>query len=174
MAALVSTIEIARSPEQVFAFATDPLHFAQWQRDVVRVRLLDDARFATTRRIGGAEHTMTQQITCDDPPRRWAAQGIDGPIRPHATITIEPVDDGTRSRVIFTLDFEGHGLGVPLIPLVRRRAQYGAPTATRTSRGSSNAIRTSDASIPAVPGARGMRAPTAPAAPAGPATCAKS
>jgi uncharacterized protein YndB with AHSA1/START domain len=54
MAPLVSTIEIARPPEEVFAFATDPLRFAEWQHDIVNVRMLGDARFATTRRISGA------------------------------------------------------------------------------------------------------------------------
>jgi uncharacterized protein YndB with AHSA1/START domain len=131
MAPLVSTIEIARPPEEVFAYATDPLLFAEWQHDVVSVRMLVDAQFTTTRRISGAERTMTQQITRNDPPRSWAAQGIDGPIRPHATITVEPIDDGTRSRVTFALDFEGHGLGVPLLPLVRRQARNGAPTSYR-------------------------------------------
>jgi hypothetical protein len=61
------------------------------------------------------------------PPRGWAAQGIDGSLRANATITIEPVDHGTRSRVTSTLDFEGHGLGKPLVPLVRRQAQKSTP-----------------------------------------------
>jgi uncharacterized protein YndB with AHSA1/START domain len=128
MAPLVSTIEIACPPEEVFAFATDPLRFAEWQHDVVNVSVIADSRFITTRRISGANRTMTQQIIRNDPPRSWAAQGIDGPIRPHAAITVEPIDGGTGSRVTFTLDFEGHGLGVPLLPLVRRQAQKGAPT----------------------------------------------
>ena len=131
MEPLVSTIEIARPPEEVFAFATDPLRFAEWQRDVVRVRMLDESRFVTTRRVGGAERTMTQQIIRNEPPRNWAAQGVDGPIRPHASIAIEPIDGGMRSRVTFTLAFEGKGLGVPLAPLVRRQAQKGAPTSYR-------------------------------------------
>jgi uncharacterized protein YndB with AHSA1/START domain len=131
MAPLVSTIEIARSPEDVFAYATDPLHFPEWQPDVVSVRMIGDSRFTTTRRITGAERTMTQQITRNDPPLGWAAQGIDGPIRPHATISVEPIEDGRQSRVTFSLDFEGHGLGVPLLPLVRRQAQKGAPISYR-------------------------------------------
>ena len=131
MAPLVSTIEIERPPDEVFAFVTDPLRFAQWQRDVVSVRMLDDARFATVRRIGGTERAMTQRITGNDPPRFWAATGVDGPIRPRATVTVEPIDGGTRSKVTFTLDFEGHGVGVPLVPMVRRIAQRGAPTSYR-------------------------------------------
>lgn len=131
MAPLVSTIEIARPPEDVFAYATDPLHFAEWQHDVVSVRLIGDSAFATTRQISGAERTMTQEITRNDPPRSWAARGVDGPIRPQATITVERIDDGTRSRVTFTLDFECHGLGLPLVPLVRRQAQNTAPSSYR-------------------------------------------
>jgi uncharacterized protein YndB with AHSA1/START domain len=132
MAPQVSTIEIARPPDEVFAFVTDPSHFTDWQRDVVGVHLIDGSRFTTTRRISGAERTMTQRITRNDPPREWAAEGIDGPIRPHATVTVEPIDGGTRSRVTFGLDFVAHGIGVPLLPLVRRQAQRGAPISYQT------------------------------------------
>jgi uncharacterized protein YndB with AHSA1/START domain len=130
MAPMVSTIEIACTPEEVFGVATDPRRFAEWQHDVVNVRMLGEARFATTRRISGAERTMIQQITRNDPPDGWAARGIDGPIRANATITVEPINGG-RSRVTFTLDFEGHGIGVPLLPLVRRQAHKGAPNSYR-------------------------------------------
>ncbi|SCL49040.1 SRPBCC family protein [Micromonospora chersina] len=126
MAAQQSTIEIARPPHDVFAYATDPSRFAEWQADVVGVQV-GDAEFTTTRRINGTERAMRQRITHNDPPHRWAAQGIDGPVRPHATITVEPLDGGTRSRVTFTLDFEGHGIGVALLPLVRRQSRRAAP-----------------------------------------------
>ena len=128
MSPLVSTIEIACPPQEVFAVATDPLRFAEWQPDVVRVRLLDRARFATTRRMGGGERTIVQEITRNDPPGSWAARGVDGPIRPHATIAVEPIGGGAGSRVTFTLAFEGRGLGVPLVTLVRRQAEKSAPT----------------------------------------------
>jgi uncharacterized protein YndB with AHSA1/START domain len=136
MAPIVSTIDIARPPDEVFAYVTDPTRFAEWQKDVVRVELDDGppgvgSRFTTTRRIGGVERTTVQQITEISPTSRWSARGIDGPIRPDASITIEPLDDGARSRVTFALDFRGHGIGVPLIPLVRRQAQKGAPVSYR-------------------------------------------
>ena len=128
MAPLVHMIEIARPPQEVFAVATDPLRFAEWQPDVVRVQLPDPSRIATTRRMTGGERTIVQEVTRNDPPNSWAARGVDGPIRPHATITVEPISGGAGSRVTFTLDFEGHGLGVPLVPLVRRQAEKAAPT----------------------------------------------
>jgi len=137
MAAIVSQIEIARPPDEVFAYVTDVSRFPEWQGDVVRVRVEAGgtpgvgARFTTTRRFARAERTLTQEVTAVDAPRTWAARGIDGPVRPSATVAIEPIDGGTRSRVTFGLDFVGHGLGVALLPLVRRQAQRGAPVSYR-------------------------------------------
>jgi hypothetical protein len=54
-------------------------------------------------------------------PRNWVVRGIDGPIRGIVNGTVEPLDDGARSRVTIELDFEGHGLGKLLVPLVVRR-----------------------------------------------------
>ena len=137
MPPIVSSIEIDRPPDEVFAYATDPSRFAEWQRDVVRVRVEGDrppgigSRFTTTRRVGGTERTMTQEVTERSAPRRWAARGVDGPIRPSATVTVEPLDGGARSRVTFDLDFEGHGIGRPLLPAVRRQTRRAAPVSYR-------------------------------------------
>ena len=137
MPPIVSSIEVARPPDEVYSYSTDPSRFAEWQRDVVGVPVDGDrpptvgSRFTTTRRIGGVERTMTQEVTEHSPPRRWAARGVDGPIRPSASITVEPLDGGARSRVTFTLDFEGHGIGRPLVPAVRRQAMKAAPASYR-------------------------------------------
>ena len=137
MAPIVSSIEVSRPPGEVFAYSTDPSRFAEWQHDVVGVRIdgggppAVGSRFTTTRRIGGVERTMTQEVTDHSPPTSWAVQGVDGPIRPSASITVEPLDGGARSRVTFTLDFEGHGIGRPLVPAVRRQASRAAPVSYR-------------------------------------------
>ena len=134
MPPVMHTIQIDRPPEEVFSYVTDPTRFAEWQYDVVSVRLEDGrppgvgSRLTTTRRIGRAERTMTQEITEINPPRSWAAHGVAGPIRPSASISVEPLNDSTRSRVTFALDFKGHGVGVPLVPVIRRIAAKGAPT----------------------------------------------
>ena len=133
MPPIVHSIEIDRPPDEVFTYVTDPARFPEWQYDVERVRMDGDglpsvgSRFTTTRRIGRAERTMTQEITEIDSPRSWAADGVAGPIRPSAYITVEPLDEGTRSRVTIALDFKGHGIGVPLVPIIRRIAAKGAP-----------------------------------------------
>jgi uncharacterized protein YndB with AHSA1/START domain len=130
---VVTTLDIARPPDEVFAVATDPTRFTQWQADVVRVEtdqpapLPVGARFTTVRRIGGVDRTITQQVAEVARPHRWAARSTTGPIRPNATIAIEPIDGGTGSRVTFTLDYTGHGIGVPLLPLVVRQTRKAAP-----------------------------------------------
>jgi hypothetical protein len=124
MAPIVSSVEVSVPPDAAFAYITDVVRFPEWQRDVVRVRR-DGARFTTTRRIGRAERSMTQEIVEDTPPRSWAARGIDGPIRPNARLTIEPTSDG--SRITLALDYEGHGIGRALLPLVRRQTEAAAP-----------------------------------------------
>ncbi len=137
MAPIVSSVEIARPPDEVFAYVTDPSRFPEWQRDVVRVQAEPGRapgvgwRFTTTRRVGGVERTMTQEVTEIDPPRSWAVHGVEGPIRPNASVTVEPLDGGRRSRVTFALDFEGHGIGRPLLPAVRRQTTKQAPMSYR-------------------------------------------
>ena len=137
MEPIVTTLDISRTPDEVFAVATDPTRFATWQSDVVRVDtdqpapLPVGAQFTTVRRIGGVERAVTQQVAESVRPLRWAARSQTGPIRPSATIAIEPIYGGAGSRVTFTLDFVGHGIGVALLPLVRRQTRRGAPVSYR-------------------------------------------
>jgi hypothetical protein len=71
---------------------------------------------------------MTAELTELNSPSSWAVRGIDGPVRGNVNGGIEPLDDGARSRVTIELDFEGHGIGKLLVPLVvRRQAQKEVP-----------------------------------------------
>jgi hypothetical protein len=54
-------------------------------------------------------------------------QGIDGPVRATVDVTVEPMTD-TSSRLTIAVDFDGHGIGKLLVPLiVRRQAQKEMP-----------------------------------------------
>lgn len=123
---MVTTIVIHRTPAEVFAYVTDVSRFPEWQSDVRGVHV-DGPRFTTTRRIAGADRTMTQEVVESAAPRRWAARGTDGAIRASATVTIEPVDEGRASAVTFGLDFAAGGLGELLLPIVRRVSAKAAP-----------------------------------------------
>jgi uncharacterized protein YndB with AHSA1/START domain len=124
MAPVVETIEIARSPEEVFPYVIDPSTFVEWQ-DGVRSGTMNESptrvgsRCTTVRRIGGSEREFTTEITEYDPPHRWADHGLEGPIRAVVGVQVEPAPSG--SRVTIAVDFEGHGIGKLLVPLVVRR-----------------------------------------------------
>ncbi|MFD7320427.1 SRPBCC family protein [Streptomyces sp. NPDC059875] len=126
MSAIKESIDISRSPEEVFTYVTDPTHLPDWQDSAVSVRLLGSepigvgAKVAVTRQIGRRQMVTIMQVIDLDPPRSWHIHGIDGPVRGDVQGTIEPIDDGEHSRLTLSIDFEGHGIGKALVPLVVR------------------------------------------------------
>ena len=126
MAPITTTIEVERSATDVFAYVTDPTRFSEWQQGVVDGHLdTPDApavgtKCFTTRRIGGSKRASTSELTQIEPPHRWGVRGIDGPIRAIVDVTVKPLSE-RLSRLTITLDFEGHGIGKLLVPLVVRR-----------------------------------------------------
>jgi uncharacterized protein YndB with AHSA1/START domain len=125
VAAIVESIEIERRPEDVFSYLIDPSHLPEWQESVLSARLEGSgpptrgSRMTHTRRVGGRERTITQELTEYDAPRLFAFRGVEGPVRAIGKGTVEPLAEG--SRVTIDLDFEGHGIGRLLVPLVVRR-----------------------------------------------------
>jgi hypothetical protein len=130
MAPIVTSAEIDRPAEEVFAYATDPTRFKEWQKGVVDGHMdgpgngtqapAVGAKCVTTRRIGGASRPSTSELVHIDPPKTWGVQGIDGPIRAAVEVLVEPVT-GSRSRLTISVDFTGHGIGKILVPLMVRR-----------------------------------------------------
>jgi uncharacterized protein YndB with AHSA1/START domain len=137
MPPIVLTIEIARPPDEVFSYVTDPSRFAEWQADAASGRLVGSgvsvvgSRFTSTRRIGRLERTTTSEITEINPPKSWAAHGVDGPIRPIMHVTVAPLEEGARSCVTIDVDFLGHGIGTLLVPFVRWLGRRDSPTNCR-------------------------------------------
>ncbi|GGT57907.1 hypothetical protein GCM10010271_71910 [Streptomyces kurssanovii] len=138
MSAIKESVEIDCRPEKVFSYVTGPSHLPEWQESAVSARLVGDAplgvgsKIEVTRRMG-REFTTTLEVTEFDPPRSWHYHGIEGPVRPDVHGTIEPLDDGRRSRLTLDIDYEGHGLGKALIPLtVRPRAHKEFPRNEQT------------------------------------------
>jgi hypothetical protein len=123
MGPIAVSTEVARSAADVFAYATDPSHFSEWQKGLIDGHLEPPgppsvgALCVTTRRIGFADRAVTAELVHVDPPRGWGVRGIDGPIRAGVDVTVEPLTDD-RSRLTITLAFEGHGIGKLLVPLV--------------------------------------------------------
>jgi uncharacterized protein YndB with AHSA1/START domain len=134
MPPITTTIEVDRPAEEVFAYATDPTRFKEWQQGVVDGHMeatgvpAVGTHCRTTRRIGGANRPSTSEVTHINPPRTWGVRGIDGPIRAIVDLTVEPLATD-RSRLTIAVDFIGHGIGKLLVPLmVRREAAKEMPT----------------------------------------------
>lgn len=134
MAPISESIEIDRRPEEVFAYLDDVVRHGEWQEQIVAVEPQGDQpmgvgkRVRETRRVPGGDRSMTYEITEYDPPRQSSFRVLDGPVRGVGTIVVDPVDDGARSRVTFTIDFEGHGLGGKvLVPLAKSQARKQIP-----------------------------------------------
>ena len=133
MAPVIASTVVDRSAAQVFAYATDPARFREWQQGLIEGHLDPPgpaqvgSKCLTTRRIGGANRVITSELTRIDAPRTWGVQGIDGPIRAAVDVTVEPLTE-TSSRLTIAVDFDGHGIGKLLVPLiVRRQAQKEMP-----------------------------------------------
>jgi uncharacterized membrane protein len=134
MAPISESIEISRRPEEVFAYLDDVERHGEWQEQIVAVEPQGDQpigvgkRVRETRRVPGGDRSMTYEITEHDPPRQSSFRVLDGPVRGVGTVLVEPVRDGSRSKVTFTIEFEGHGLGGKvLLPLARSQARKQIP-----------------------------------------------
>jgi uncharacterized protein YndB with AHSA1/START domain len=127
MSAITTSVDVARPADEVFGYATDPTRFREWQQGVVDGHMDHSGspqvgtHCHTTRRIGFADRASTSEVTRLEPPQTWGVRGIDGPIRAIVDVTVDPTS-ATRSRLTIAVDFEGHGIGKLLVPLVVRRA----------------------------------------------------
>ena len=137
MPPIVTSAEIGRPAAEVFAYATDPARFSEWQKGVVDGQMdglanssqtpAVGAKCVTTRRIGGANRPSTSELVHIDPPKTWGVRGTDGPIRAAVDVLVEPLAE-SRSRLTISVDFAGHGIGKILVPLmVRREARKEMP-----------------------------------------------
>src|SRR5205809_6869112 len=113
MAPIVTSAEIGRPDAEVFAYATDPTRFSEWQKGVVDGHMdgpadgtgipAVGAKCVTTRRIGGASRPNTPELVHIDPPLTWGVWGIDGPIRAAVDASVDAVT-GLRSRLTIRPD----------------------------------------------------------------------
>jgi uncharacterized protein YndB with AHSA1/START domain len=124
MPPIVTSAEIGRPAAEVFAYATDPSRFSEWQKGVVDGHMdgpadAAGARCIMTRRIGGSNRSSTSELVHVGPPRSWRVEGRDGPVRAAVDVLVEPITD-SRSRLTISVDFTGHGIGKLMVPLMVR------------------------------------------------------
>jgi uncharacterized membrane protein len=130
---IVETIDIARSPADVFAYLDQLDRHGEWQEQIVAVRVDTEgptrvgSRATETRKVPGGNREFTYEVTEHEPPRRVAFRGINGPVRPVGTVSVEPLGDGSSSRVRLEFDLVGKGAGKLVAPVARREARRQIP-----------------------------------------------
>jgi uncharacterized protein YndB with AHSA1/START domain len=127
------SVEINRRPEDVFAYLDQLDRYVEWQDSLISTRVDTEgptrvgSRGVDTRRAPGGPRDIPFEVTEHDPPRKISFRGTAGPVRPVATVTVEPVGDGSGSRVSLELDLQGHGFGKLVAPFARRQAAREVP-----------------------------------------------
>jgi uncharacterized membrane protein len=138
MAAIVESIEIERTPAEVFAYLDDLERHGEWQQGILSTEMVTPppvgvgTRASDKRRVpGGMKMPVTYEIVEHDPPRRTRFAGVNGPVRVVGAVSIEPLEDGSRCRVTLELDFKGRGIGMLMAPMARRQAAKEVPADQR-------------------------------------------
>ena len=128
-----SSIDINRSPNDVFAYVEELDRHGEWQDAIITARKEPPGptRLGThnfeMRRIPGGPREIESEIFEYEPPLRIAARGVNGPVRATVVITIEPLDGGSRSRFTLELTLAGRGIGRLFALLARRSARQQVP-----------------------------------------------
>jgi carbon monoxide dehydrogenase subunit G len=105
------TIEIARTPEDVFAYLTDLTNLPEWQGDV-KSASLRDGRIEETRSLLGREIHTTLEVVEQEAPRVFTLRAIDSPVPVTVRHELEPTDDGTRLTVTVEGKVPGFAAGL--------------------------------------------------------------
>jgi uncharacterized membrane protein len=124
---VANSIEIARRPEDVFAYVEQVDRHPEWQEKLVSSKrqtegpLRVGSLIEQVRRVPGGPREFTIEVTEHDPPHKVVWRALNGPVRPVGTVTVEPLADGSRSRFAVQIDMRGHGLlGKLVAPLASR------------------------------------------------------
>jgi uncharacterized protein YndB with AHSA1/START domain len=117
-----ASIVINRTPDEVFAYATDPAHTPEWQSSALETSVDGPVQAGASgkevRKFLGRRMESTMKIEAFEPPRRFALQVTSGPVPFHVEQTVEP--EGTGSRVSVTIEGEPGGFFKLADPLVER------------------------------------------------------
>jgi carbon monoxide dehydrogenase subunit G len=99
------TIEVARTPEDVFAYLTDVSNLPAWQSGVHAAQIEDagrprvGARIRESRHMLGGKRDTTLESTEYDAPRLFSLRALDSPVPFLVRHELEPSGDGTRLTV---------------------------------------------------------------------------
>jgi carbon monoxide dehydrogenase subunit G len=111
------TIEIARTPEEVFAYLTEVSNLPAWQAGV-KSATLRDGRVEESRSLFGKELHTSLEIVEQEAPCVFTLRALDSPVPFTVRHELEPAGGGTRLTVTAEGDVPGFAAG-----LLARRAE---------------------------------------------------
>jgi uncharacterized membrane protein len=134
MADVSASSEIARSPEDVFAYVAQLDRHSEWQAELISVKVETDGptrkgTIATeVRKVPGGKVKTRYEMSEFDPPRSSSWVSLNGPVRPNGTFRVEPAGEG-GSRISVEMDMVGHGLlgKLLLVRMARNNARKQVP-----------------------------------------------
>ncbi len=118
-----NSVEIARTPADVFAFLADGTTNPQWRDGVTDVRLKSGNGIGAIYEQGvkgpfGRRVPADYEITAYEPNRRIGFRAIAGPVRPEGAYELEPAAGGTQ--LTFRLSCSPSGLSKIMTPMVAK------------------------------------------------------
>ena len=105
------TIEIARTPEDVFSYLTAVSNLPAWQAGVKSAKLRD-GQIEESRSLLGRELNTTLEIVEQEEPRLFTLRTLDGPVKLTVRHELEPTEGGTRLTVTAEGDVPGFAAGL--------------------------------------------------------------
>jgi uncharacterized protein YndB with AHSA1/START domain len=118
-----NSIEIRRSPSEVFAFLAEGENNRRWRAGVVDIRHKAGHGRGAIYEQGvkgpfGRRVPADYEVTEFEPDRRIGFRAIAGPVRPEGSYQLQPVDGGTR--VTFELRCAPTGMAKLMTPMVAK------------------------------------------------------
>lgn len=123
MAEASNSVNIGRSPADVFAFLAEGENNQRWRPGVTDIRHRSGTGKGAVYEQGvkgpfGRRVPADYEITAYEPDERIEFRAIAGPVRPEGSYELQPVGDGTR--VTFTLRCAPRGFAKLMSPMVAK------------------------------------------------------
>jgi uncharacterized protein YndB with AHSA1/START domain len=98
------SVDIARTPSDVFAYLTDPTNLPEWQSSAIEARWEGEkargGRVKEVRKFLGRRMESELEVTDYEPARRFDLKVLSGPVPFTVHHALEPTNGGTRLSVV--------------------------------------------------------------------------
>jgi uncharacterized membrane protein len=114
------SVVINKPVDEVYAYTSDPNKQTEWQEGLVRVEstgpVTVGSQMTEVRKVMGREMETVMEVVVLDPPNKFSAKSVTGPVEMTFTTTNKAVDGGTQIDVLIEGEPGGFfGVAAPLL-----------------------------------------------------------